>query len=62
MNHVNRDANEFCLVEVQLIIALWILISFASICKFILTFLIAYICVFSKFSFELGGNILLLAS
>lgn len=40
---VSSDANEFCLVEVQLIIALWILIRCASVCKFILIFLIAYI-------------------
>ena len=42
---VSSNVNEFCRVEVQLIIALWILIRFASMCKFILIVLIAYICV-----------------
>lgn len=46
---VSSDVNEFCLVEVQLIIALWILIRLASMCKFILIFLIAYICVLCIF-------------
>lgn len=58
---VSSDVNEFCLVEVQLIIALWILIRLASMCKFILIFLIAYICVLC-ISFDLGDNILLIAS
>lgn len=49
---VSRDDNEFCLVQVQLIIALWLLTSFESICKFILEFLIIYMCVFFEFSFE----------
>lgn len=50
---VNRDENEFCLVQIQLIIALWLLASFESICKFILEFLVAYMWVFFEFSFEL---------
>lgn len=29
------NANEFCLLEVKMIIDLWLLISFSSICKFI---------------------------
>lgn len=50
---VNRDASEFCLVEVQLTITLWLLTSFEHTCKFLFAFLIAYTCVFFKFSFEL---------
>lgn len=34
----HRDANEVCPVEMQLVIALWMLATFAFICKFISAF------------------------
>lgn len=39
------SANALCLVMMQLIIALWILTNFTSICKFVSTFLITSVCV-----------------
>lgn len=48
-----RNANEFCPVDMQLVIALWILTSFAFICKFISAFQIALICIIFECSFYL---------
>lgn len=44
------NANEVCLVEMQLIITQWLLTGFADICKFISVFPIAHVCVFFEFS------------
>ena len=46
-----RNANELCSVEMQLIIALWTLVKFASICKFTSAYLST--CVSFEFSFEI---------
>lgn len=43
------NENKLCPVEVQLIVVLWILTNFASICKFISPFLIAYLMCFLNF-------------
>lgn len=49
------SANVLCLVMMQLIIALWILTNFTSICKFTSTFLITsmYVYICAELYFEL---------
>ena len=49
----HRNANEFCPVEMQLVIAGWILTSFAFICKFLSAFRIALLMYALECSFDL---------